>query len=173
MFFLDAKSHDTLFALHELYEEALSRFALSCEDVVRQYGGRDFCSILPIAIPNLMNLSGGKNHYVSWGGSFSVPFLSGHFARMNPFYWLSDICRRSIADENYPSCPAWHHCRGVIYRSQEITCGTKLTAPLNDTGQFALNASIQRTSFFLSGCYCRNVHGTPFWRLGNQASVKT
>ncbi|SFU91934.1 Transposase and inactivated derivatives, TnpA family [Xenorhabdus koppenhoeferi] len=33
MSFLDAKSHDTLFALPELYEEALSRFALSCEDV--------------------------------------------------------------------------------------------------------------------------------------------
>lgn len=33
MSFLDAKSHNTLFALPELYEEALSRFALSCEDV--------------------------------------------------------------------------------------------------------------------------------------------
>jgi TnpA family transposase len=33
MSFLDAKSHDTLFALPEIYEEALSRFALSCEDV--------------------------------------------------------------------------------------------------------------------------------------------
>lgn len=33
MSFLDAKSHDALFALPELYEEALSRFALSGEDV--------------------------------------------------------------------------------------------------------------------------------------------
>ncbi|WP_416775724.1 Tn3 family transposase [Xenorhabdus budapestensis] len=33
MSFLDAKSHDTLFALPEIYEEALSRFALSGEDV--------------------------------------------------------------------------------------------------------------------------------------------
>lgn len=34
MSFLDAKSHDALFSLPELYEEALSRFALSGEDVV-------------------------------------------------------------------------------------------------------------------------------------------
>lgn len=33
MSFLDAKSHDTLFALPELYEEAISRYALSREDV--------------------------------------------------------------------------------------------------------------------------------------------
>lgn len=33
MSFLDAKSHDTLFSSPEIYEEALSRFALSCEDV--------------------------------------------------------------------------------------------------------------------------------------------
>lgn len=36
-----------------------------------------------------------------------------------------------------------------------------MTTPLNDTDQFVLSASIQRTSFFLSGCYCRNDHGTP------------
>ncbi|QGH61381.1 DUF4113 domain-containing protein [Serratia proteamaculans] len=59
--------------------------------------------------------------------------------------------------------------RGVIYRSPEIAFGTKLTVPLNDTDQFALNASIQRTSFFLSGCYCRNDHGTPdSWKMKRQ-----
>ncbi|EOM8424585.1 hypothetical protein ACNGVJ_004809, partial [Escherichia coli] len=49
----------------------------------------------------------------------------------------------------------------VISRSLEITCGTKLTIPLNDTGHFVLIASIQRTSLFLSVCYRRNAHGTP------------
>ncbi|WP_249542976.1 IS66 family transposase, partial [Escherichia coli] len=48
-----------------------------------------------------------------------------------------------------------------ISRSLEITCGTKLTIPLNDTGHFVLIASIQRTSLFLSVCYRRNAHGTP------------
>lgn len=33
MSFFDAKSHDTLFTLPELYEEAIFRFALSCEDI--------------------------------------------------------------------------------------------------------------------------------------------
>jgi hypothetical protein len=33
MSFLDAKSHDALFTLPDIYEEALSRFALSVEDV--------------------------------------------------------------------------------------------------------------------------------------------
>ncbi|EOX1060519.1 hypothetical protein ACO4HZ_005389, partial [Escherichia coli] len=49
---------------------------------------------------------------------------------------------------------------GVISRSLEITCGTKLTIPLNDTGHFVLIASIQRTSLFLSVYYRRNAHGT-------------
>ncbi|EIG1236914.1 hypothetical protein HEP22_023245 [Escherichia coli] len=33
MSFLDAKSYDTLFGLPELYEDALPRFSLSCEDI--------------------------------------------------------------------------------------------------------------------------------------------
>ncbi len=55
----------------------------------------------------------------------------------------------------------YHHYHGVIFRSLEITCGTKLTIPLNDTGHFVLIASIQRTSLFLSVCYRRNSYGTP------------
>ncbi|MDT8523380.1 DUF4158 domain-containing protein [Escherichia coli] len=33
MSFLDSKSYDTLFGLPELYEDALPRFSLSCEDI--------------------------------------------------------------------------------------------------------------------------------------------